>query len=132
MEKFRRGGMMNNEAMWKAMGKHFTKDAASHRNHAACHAGLSACLKSLGVDFTKGDKNDFHQELANQHEADADRCDKMAEMCTKCATKADEAELVKAITGSIVEYMDKKYGNMIVPDGGVRKVFQTADPNAVS
>ena len=123
---------MNNSAILKALASHFTKNAESHRNHAACCTGLSECMKAAGIDFAKNAKKDFYTEAAAQHEADADRCEKIAAMCTKCATKGEDAEFVKAIVSSVMGAVDAKYGGMIVPDGGVRKVFQTPDPNAVN
>jgi hypothetical protein len=123
---------MNNEAMWKSMGHHFTKNAASHRAQAACHTGLSACMKALGVDFTKGDKTDFHAELASQHNADAERCDKIAAACMKCAAnKGADPEMVKAIAGAVLANVDEKFGKMVVPSS-VKGAFMTADPLPVT
>jgi hypothetical protein len=124
---------MNNSAVLKALANHFTKNAASHMAQAACHTGLSQCMKSLGLDFAKGDKNDFHSELASQHTADAERCEKIAAFCNKCANaKADEgdmAKMVAAIIPSVTEYIDKKFGDQVVPSL-VKGVFLTEDPSA--
>jgi hypothetical protein len=67
----------------KALAGHFRKNADSHRAQAACHCGLSECAKAAG--FFKGDRQDFHHELATQHGRDAERCDKIAAHCEKAA-----------------------------------------------
>jgi len=121
---------MNNAAFLKGMGNHFAKNAESHRNYAACATGLSACMKSLAVDFTKGDKKDFFAEAASQHESDAERCTKMAAFCDKCATmKSADPELIKALAAAVMQNVDEKLGNMMVPSN-VQKVFRTEDPMA--
>jgi hypothetical protein len=114
----------------KALAAHFRKNAESHRAHAACHTGLSECAKAMG--FYKGDRKDYHAEIASQHEADADRCDKMAEHCTKLAGelpagaagsdgKSSNVELnlngdaAAKIATTVIDTLRKEFGEQVMP-----------------
>lgn len=132
------------EKCMKALSNHFQKNAAmheadaeDHRAHAACHEGLSSCMKTAGL--VKGDREDFHSEIASRHKAAASRCDadavrcrKVGEFCMKCSTmKASEGEMAKvvsAVSAAVIENVDKRFGSMVM-ETGVKKVFMTEDPS---
>jgi hypothetical protein len=116
---------MNNDAIQKTMALHCKTMAKAHEAAASAHESLSECFKSEQSQGLHKGMKDMHADLQSCHKSMAESYGKLGDACKK----SDMGDLVKAITASIVEYMDKKYGNMIVPDG-VRKTFTTEDPFA--
>jgi hypothetical protein len=113
------------------MGARLRKIAASERQSGEACRGLQECLKAVGIDLlAKGAKQDFLKEMADQHDARADHHEACAKMCdtTKAAGTDDDLE---KMTAAVATAVIDRIGNMMQPTD-VRKVFQTADPIAVS
>jgi hypothetical protein len=133
VKRFIEEEVVNNAALLKALGSHCGAMEKMCEAAASTYKEMSACQKAnVDAGLAKATSRDHFMDLHDCYKAAGESWATMKGKCEKAAASGDLEKMVGAVSAAVMSAVDQKYGSLVIPDGGVRKVFQTADPNAVS